>query len=182
MIAFRVVIDTSFYMSGRVQSLLVIEVPPGFAKRRKDIPDLIAHFLRELHDPGAIDRIDRPLLDRIVRHEWPGHVRELRNVIVAAHAQSHGRPIDVVLSTRSIRHEESWAPDDLMAGQSFQRDVTPSGVERATVRRLRWQSSARGLAGPCHLRRSSRLHGKRARSRVGGGEAAAIPGRGDARR
>jgi DNA-binding NtrC family response regulator len=153
--------DDLYYRFAQV----VIEVPP-LRKRPEDIPDLIAHFLRELHDPGAVDRIDKPSLDRILRHDWPGNVRELRNLIVVAHAQSNGGPIDVaeLLSSRSTRHEESWAPGGRTVGQSFQgqrRELVEvferryftelhvrtggnisemsrrSGVERATVRHYR---------------------------------------------
>jgi DNA-binding NtrC family response regulator len=72
----------------------VIELPP-LRKRPEDIPDLVARFLADLGDPGAVDRIDKPTLDRLVRYDWPGNVRELRNVIVTAHAQSNGGPIEV---------------------------------------------------------------------------------------
>jgi DNA-binding NtrC family response regulator len=82
--------DDLYYRFAQV----VIEVPP-LRKRPEDIPDLIARFLSDLGDPGAVERIDKPALDRLMRHDWPGNIRELRNVIVAAHAQSNGGPIEV---------------------------------------------------------------------------------------
>ena len=82
--------DDLYYRFAQV----VIEVPP-LRKRREDIPDLIAHFLSDLGDAGAASRLDKPTMDRLLRHDWPGNARELRNVLVAAHAQSNGGPLDV---------------------------------------------------------------------------------------
>jgi DNA-binding NtrC family response regulator len=79
----------------------LVHVPP-LRERAEDIPDLVARFLSDLGDPGAITRIDKPTLDRLMRHDWTGNVRELRNVVVTAHAISNGGPIEVteLLGTR----------------------------------------------------------------------------------
>ncbi len=72
----------------------VVRVPP-LRERPEDIPDLIARFLEDMGDPGAMARIDQPTRDRLLDHDWPGNVRELRNVIIAAHAHSDGGPFEV---------------------------------------------------------------------------------------
>ena len=59
-----------------------IELPPLRA-RKEDIPVLVWHFLGEL---GAslgkkIERVPAPAMDRLVAYDWPGNIRELRNVI-----------------------------------------------------------------------------------------------------
>ena len=63
---------------------LTIEVPP-LRKRRGDIPALAAHFL-EHHDFSR--RINKKLtkqaMDMLVAYDWPGNIRELRNVIERA--------------------------------------------------------------------------------------------------
>jgi DNA-binding NtrC family response regulator len=64
-------------------------------KPTEDISPLVARFLSDLGDPGATERIDPPSLDRLMCRDWPGNIRELRNVIVGAHAQSHGGTIEV---------------------------------------------------------------------------------------
>lgn len=82
-----------------------VEVPPLRA-RPEDVPDLVARFLSELGDPGAVTRIDKPSRDRLMRYDWPGNVRELRNVVRVAHAQAAGGgPLDFVelLSARGVR-------------------------------------------------------------------------------
>lgn len=70
---------------------------PSLRERRDDIGRLTLHILRaelaQLGDPRALDRSgpidplnDRPwlpasLMARLVRYDWPGNVRQLRNVI-----------------------------------------------------------------------------------------------------
>lgn len=65
----------------RIQGI-VLEVPPLRARRR-DIPALIAAFIAQLaaiHDctPARLTRSARAAL---IAHDWPGNVRQLRNVI-----------------------------------------------------------------------------------------------------
>jgi len=59
-----------------------IELPPLRA-RKEDIPVLVWHFLGQL---GAslgrkIERVPAPTMDRLLAYDWPGNIRELRNVL-----------------------------------------------------------------------------------------------------
>jgi DNA-binding NtrC family response regulator len=87
-------------------SQVIIQLPP-LRDRVDDIPKIAARIFAELGDPGAIQRLERPTLDRLARYDWPGNVRELRNVLITAHAQSDGGPIEVaeLLSSRPGRAE-----------------------------------------------------------------------------
>ena len=99
---------------------VVIDVPP-LRERPEDIPDLVARFLGDFGDPGALARIDAPTMERLQRYDWPGNVRELRNVILVAHAQSAGGPIDVaeLLSTNSAGGTRIQMSDHLTASLAF---------------------------------------------------------------
>ncbi len=59
-----------------------IQVPP-LRERREDIPDLVWVFVREFCKTMGknISIIPQKDLDVIVRHPWPGNIRELRNVV-----------------------------------------------------------------------------------------------------
>jgi two-component system nitrogen regulation response regulator GlnG len=71
---------------------LVVRVPPLRA-RKEDIGRLLIHFLlRELEAVDRLERLDPPpggkplwlpagLVSRLVRHPWPGNVRQLKNVV-----------------------------------------------------------------------------------------------------
>ncbi len=63
-------------------NVVPIQVPP-LRERREDIPDLVAHFVRQLGGRAGI--VPKPFTDDAVRRlaarSWPGNVRELRNVV-----------------------------------------------------------------------------------------------------
>jgi len=62
----------------------VIEVPP-LRKRRQDIPDLIEHFMSRNRVARRLQkRVDGEVLRRMQNYEWPGNIRELRNIVERA--------------------------------------------------------------------------------------------------
>jgi DNA-binding NtrC family response regulator len=65
-------------------NVLAVRVPP-LGERREDIPALVAHFCRG--QKRAL-RFSAPALDLLMGSAWPGHVRQLRNLVdrVAAFA------------------------------------------------------------------------------------------------
>jgi DNA-binding NtrC family response regulator len=61
-------------------STVVVPVPP-LRKRRDDIPLLIEHFLTPFARAGKAIRFSPEAMERLLRYEWPGNIRELRNLI-----------------------------------------------------------------------------------------------------
>jgi DNA-binding NtrC family response regulator len=61
-------------------STVVVPVPP-LRERRADIPDLIRHFTAPLGRGGKGLRFSADALERLMQYEWPGNIRELRNLI-----------------------------------------------------------------------------------------------------
>jgi Nif-specific regulatory protein len=65
-------------------SVVTVSLPP-LRERREDVPALAEHFLRELAaENGREVRLLPDALDALVAHDWPGNVRQLRNVIEGA--------------------------------------------------------------------------------------------------
>ena len=62
-----------------------IALPP-LRERREDIPPLVDHFLRKyaLREKKAIHGISEEALDMLIRHPYPGNVRELENAVERA--------------------------------------------------------------------------------------------------
>jgi DNA-binding NtrC family response regulator/tetratricopeptide (TPR) repeat protein len=81
-------------------NVLRIELPP-LRERREDLPLLIDHFLAQVaRDRGEPRRRLSPeALDVLMRHPFPGNVRELRNVLDRACVLETG---DVVTATRLL--------------------------------------------------------------------------------
>ncbi len=63
-------------------NVIPVRVPP-LRERKEDIPELVEHFIRK-YGPGmnrAIKRIDPRAMERLIRYDWPGNIRELENVV-----------------------------------------------------------------------------------------------------
>lgn len=70
---------------------------PLLSRRREDIPLLIEHFIQKFNAGKGkdIEGISEDALDVLMRHDFPGNVRELENIIEYAFVLCHGRVIEV---------------------------------------------------------------------------------------
>ena len=80
-------------------SVFPIRVPP-LRERREDLVQLAQHFLESAcRDFGRSDlTLTRAQLQTIQAYEWPGNIRELKNVIERAVILSHGNVLRLDLS------------------------------------------------------------------------------------
>ena len=64
-------------------SVMPLYLPPLRARSREDLVELIGRIVDDLrpHLPAAPTAISEDALDRLLRHPWPGNIRELRNVL-----------------------------------------------------------------------------------------------------
>jgi DNA-binding NtrC family response regulator len=71
-------------------------VLPPLRKRQDDIPLLIEHFIRRLHDEipdlGTAEFTEAALKD-LIAYGWPGNVRELKNVVERLYVSDRDRVI-----------------------------------------------------------------------------------------
>jgi transcriptional regulator with PAS, ATPase and Fis domain len=54
---------------------------PSLREMRQDIPRLVEHFIQTRRHIGVVKGISPEALERIVRYDWPGNVRQLQNAI-----------------------------------------------------------------------------------------------------
>jgi transcriptional regulator with PAS, ATPase and Fis domain len=120
-------------------------VLPPLADRREDIPLLVNHFLRQLNAEYGkrIEGVSAEALAVLMRHAFPGNVRELRNIVERAVVLSRGTVIEPqclppeLLDVGGTRVDYSQALPHNPLGQS----------EAATiVRELRQHAGHRGKA------------------------------------
>lgn len=71
-----------------------VEVPP-LRDRREDVPLILQRVFEELGDAGALDRVPLESLERLMHHDFPGNVRELKNAATVAHALAGDDAVDV---------------------------------------------------------------------------------------
>lgn len=102
-------------------SVLSLHMPP-LRERRADIPLLVRHFLEVLPPEGtAMASITQPAMEALLRYDWPGNVRQLRNELerILVRATSEPAPTidrDVLLD-QIVKEAQSEPPptDDLDA-------------------------------------------------------------------
>ncbi len=80
-----------------------IDLPP-LRKRKEDIPLLAWAFTDEIatRQGKRIDKISTESMNRLLRHDWPGNIRELRNVIEYSIIMARGSVLDVVLQNAHV--------------------------------------------------------------------------------
>ena len=105
-----------------------LAVPP-LRQRREDIPYLVEHFIRRFNAKRGkqIRGVTPEVLELLMRHDFPGNVRELENLIEYGFVLCHNSLIDV-------RH----LPDDfLLQGQEADRVPQNNQLQRAEVESIR---------------------------------------------
>lgn len=102
---------------------------PSLNARRQDIPLLAQEFIARFgaKKGSAITGLDEAVKERLMQHDWKGHVRELRNVIERACILCDGPVLDVA----SLPLEMQSAPT---SGKAASFDL--EGVEREHIRRV----------------------------------------------
>jgi DNA-binding NtrC family response regulator len=93
---------------------------PPLRERRDDIPRLVNHFLK-LFNKKARKRIDGftdEAMELLVRQEWPGNVRQLKNVVERLVIMSDRQFLDIV-----------YLLDNLQVRRSGGRDVVPETLD-----------------------------------------------------
>jgi len=96
---------------------------PAIAERPEDIPVLAHHFLKEYNQAHGkrLQGVSRRAQIALLRHDWPGNVREIENVITLAAAVAQGDWVDLgdlpehvrTPHRRAALPSEGWQPAPL---------------------------------------------------------------------
>lgn len=159
-----------------------IQVPP-LRERLEDIPLLARHFIdlsvRELRCPAP--RLTRAAITKLENYDWPGNIRELRNVIERAVILSRGEAIDFDLPVAEVRTPPPAALPG--TGEGEPQLMTEAELERREIQNLlavlektRWKIKGRdgaaellGVKPTTLLTRLKRMGIKRPASNRGDG-------------
>jgi len=105
---------------------------PALRERKEDIPDLVHHFLEQFNRDfkkntrGATDAA----MACMTRYDWPGNIRELRNVIERVMILEVRDELDVTDLPEEILQRSGPAPDEDMEPDA------PAGSDAALALRL----------------------------------------------
>jgi formate hydrogenlyase transcriptional activator len=141
-------------------------IVPPLRERREDIPLLIRYFTQKhakrMNRP--IEEIPSASIDALTRHEWPGNIRALQNVIERSVILSPGRVLQIVLpevsrasalTPRLSRLQEAAERDRILQAlrETNGRVAGPDGAAaRLGMRRTTLQSRMKKL----HIERQYR--------------------------
>ena len=70
-------------------AVITITTPP-LRDRKEDIPALVLSFLKSHASSTPAPELSRGALDKLMQHDWPGNIRELKNCITRALAFAEG--------------------------------------------------------------------------------------------
>jgi two-component system NtrC family response regulator len=89
-----------------------IYIPP-LRERKGDIPKLAYHFLRRFcrKTGKRVDGFSDDALEALVNFEWPGNVRQLKNVIERLVIMSENRTLDLIYLLSQLQLKRSWRED-----------------------------------------------------------------------
>lgn len=80
-------IDANEFRQDLYYRLNVVELYlPPLKERKEDIPNLVGHFIKELNPRLGmnINDVSSDAMEALINYNWPGNIRELRNVIERA--------------------------------------------------------------------------------------------------
>jgi len=83
---------------------------PPLRERAEDIPELVQHFVQKFSAllNIAIDAVPEEVMELLVRHDWPGNIRELQNFIERAVVMSPGSVLRPPLA--QLKHTTKQQP------------------------------------------------------------------------
>lgn len=96
-------------------NVINLHLPP-LRERRDDIPLLAHHFLRKFSRQNGknVSQISQGAMEQILRHSWPGNIRELQNVIERAVILCKRGEIDVSDLPERVLHTSGAQPPSSM--------------------------------------------------------------------
>jgi two-component system response regulator AtoC len=96
-------------------SVFLVEIPP-LRDRRQDLPELVDYLLQQLSVRNKHQyTLTKEALMKLMRHLWPGNIRELRNCLQLATGLCENKQIeekDIIIMRRSSRTSDSRPPEN----------------------------------------------------------------------
>ena len=126
---------------------ITLELPPLRA-RKEDIPVLVEHFLEHIARARGTPpkRIDREALDALLRCDWPGNIRQLKNEVEALVALSEGNRIRLEHVSAQARGVDVRGPAWLGEGEHQPLEPMIERIEKEAIVRALAASSNKSEA------------------------------------
>ena len=118
-------------------NVIPIVLPP-LRERREDIPLIAEHFLGKYNGQmgKSVSAISREAMDLLMRHDWPGNIRELENIIERAIALEATPAIlaeSLPASIRGASAPRAASPSDSLPAAGFDLEAHVQDIERGYI-------------------------------------------------
>jgi two-component system nitrogen regulation response regulator NtrX len=123
-------------------------VVPTLRERRDDIPQLAQHFLRLHSEEQGIKpkELTKPAIETLQQHDWPGNIRELRNLVerllIMVSSQVIDRPdVETFLQGRSSSGHHPHSVEGFFSSLRDARNAFEREYITAKLRENSWNVS-----------------------------------------
>ena len=101
-----------------------ITLPP-LREHKEDVPMLAAHILLQFNNQfhKSITSIEHSAIQLLINYDWPGNIRELRNVIERA----------VILESDSVLHKENLPGEIITLSQVNGRNINEAAISPSAL-------------------------------------------------
>jgi PAS domain S-box-containing protein len=121
---------------------------PPLRERREDIPKLVETFVQEfaVSMDKSINSVDKNSLQALCRYDWPGNIRELRNVIERAVILAKGPILKIGLPVDNLDAAATPSKSSLVSLEEVEREHILHVLETCGWR-VRGQGGAAAILG-----------------------------------
>jgi len=122
---------------------------PPLREHPEDIPLLAEHFVRQYNREfrKEVKRIDPPALAAMLAYNWPGNVREVKNVIERAMLLMRGEELALADLPAELKVPAVRLGTDRVGAQGLVVEIGPEGVDIHQVERLLVQKALEQTGG-----------------------------------
>jgi two-component system response regulator HydG len=112
---------------------------PPLRSRAEDIPELFGFFLKEACKQTGLEltRITEPAMSILQSYDWPGNLRQLKNVIRAMVVMCDGDTLDIQDIPPEIRRTKRISGRVLGSGDILEPDTADKSLEEVEAEHIR---------------------------------------------
>ncbi|RMF61698.1 MAG: sigma-54-dependent Fis family transcriptional regulator [Calditrichaeota bacterium] len=111
---------------------------PPLRERKEDIPELIQHFIQSFsnHFRKQVKGITKEAEELLVNYDWPGNIRELRNVIERAVILESDEYIHTESLPVEIRSKPTQKSVRVTSGDFYDIEIPDEGISLAELEKV----------------------------------------------
>ena len=119
-------------------NVIYLKVPP-LRERKEDIPLLLEYFVKQLAQSGGrpVQTFTPDALDALVKYDWPGNVREVKNIVERMMVLSNGSiltleniPNDILLRSGGVQTRSAAAAHSASTNSGRLDDIEKDVIQK----------------------------------------------------